>query len=282
MELGIFAKIFERTDLAATLDAVVEAGFRSVQFNVELTGIPPLPDSVPAEIAAAVKRETEARGIEIVALSGTYNMIHPNWSQRKADFSRFRAIASAARGMGADTLTLCSGTRNTESMWKRHPENDLEDAWDDLLESMRQVLGVAKEFELRVAFEPEPGNVINSSKKAKQLLDTFANERLGVVIDAVNTMDTAPDRDPIEVLDEAFALLGDRIFVAHAKDHDQAGREAQTGTGIVPWPHYIGLLRKSGFSGPLIMHGLQEADVAASRDFLARVVEDQADGRPYG
>jgi sugar phosphate isomerase/epimerase len=273
MELGIFAKIFDRSDLAATLDAVVAAGFRSVQFNVESTGLAPLPDSIPADIAATVKRETEARGITITALSGTYNMIHPDRERRTADFNRFRVIAASARAMGADTLTLCTGTRNTESMWVRQPDNDLPDAWDDLVESMRRVLDVAEEFDLRVALEPEPGNVVNSSVKAKRLIDTFANDRLGVVIDAVNAMDTAPDRDAVEVLVEAFYLLRNHIFVAHAKEHDAAGHEAPTGTGVVPWAQYIELLRTSGFTGPLIMHGLSESEVAESRAFLREVID---------
>jgi sugar phosphate isomerase/epimerase len=232
---------------------------------------------VPDGITAAVKRETEARGISIVALSGTYNMIHPDRERRAADFNRFRAIAASAHAMGTEILTLCTGTRNLESMWTRHPDNDLPDAWDNLVESMRQVLDVAEEFDLRVAFEPEPGNVINSSSKARRLLDTFANDRLGVVIDAVNTMDTAPERDPVEVLVEAFYLLGNHIFVAHAKEHDHSGREAPSGTGIVPWREYIELLRASGFSGPLIMHGLQASEVAASQAFLYKLV-----GEPLG
>jgi sugar phosphate isomerase/epimerase len=268
MELGVFAKIFDGKGFPLGLDAVVAAGFRTVQFNVESTGIAPLPDHLPQDVAAAVKQETDARGIRIAALSGTYNMVHPDAERRAADFRRFRVIAQAARSMGADTLTLCSGTRDPENMWRRHPDNDSTAAWDDLIASMGQVLEVAEACDLRVAFEPEPGNVVNSSIKARRLLDTFANKRLGVVIDAVNAMDTAPDRDPRDVLDEAFALLGEDIFVAHAKDHDASGRECQTGTGMVPWAHYLHLLSESSFTGPLIMHGLNASEVAASREYL--------------
>lgn len=271
MELGIYAKHFDRADLAGVLDAVVESGFRAMQFNVESAGLPVLPDRVPADVAGAVKRETEARAIRIAALSGTYNMIHPDPVRRLADFNRFRAIAASAGAMGADTLTLCSGSRDPENMWRHHPGNNLPDAWDDLLAAMRDVLQVAEEFDLRVAFEPEPGNTINSSVKARRLLDTFENDRVGVVIDAVNTMDTAPDRPAADVLDEAFTLLSDRILVAHAKDLDRNGQEVATGTGIVPWEHYINLLRQSGFDGPLILHGLRESEVARSAAFLRSV-----------
>jgi len=174
--------------------------------------------------------------------------------------------------MGATTLTLCTGTRNTESMWRFHPGNNEPDAWADLLTSMEAVLGVAEEFDLRLAFEPEPGNVINASTKARRLLDELQNPRLGVVIDAVNTMETQPDRPAADVLDEAFALLGGNLFVAHAKDHDAHGRECPTGSGVVPWPYYVSLLKQANFTGPLIMHGLQESEVAASTAYLRSIV----------
>jgi len=268
MELGIFAKIFARPTLEETLTATRAMGFEHIQFNVESAGLPELPDVIPAENVQRIATAIAASGLTIDALSGTYNMIHPDPEQRARDFARFRAIAAVARPIGATTMTLCTGTRNTESMWHSDPGNNEPDAWDDLLKSMEAVLGVAEEFDLRLAFEPEPGNTVNSSMKARRLLDEMANPRLGVVIDAVNTMETQNDRPAADVLEEAFMLLGDNIFVAHAKDHDANGREVATGSGVVPWAYYLDLLRQSRFSGPLIMHGLNESDVAESAAYL--------------
>lgn len=272
MEIGIFAKIFRRPTLPDVLQAVRDHGFAQVQFNVESAGLPVLPDVVPDEAASVIRLEMAAQGITIAALSGTYNMIHPDPDRRSRDFTRFSAIVAAARPMGASIVTLCTGTRDPDNMWRRHPGNDEPDAWADLTASMERALAVAEEHDVLLAFEPEPGNTINSSEKARRLLDAMRNPRLGVVIDAVNTMDTAPDRDAKEVLDEAFELLSDHIFIAHAKDKNHEGQEVQTGTGIVPWSHYIDLIRKSGFQGPLIMHGLKESEIVPSREYLAGLI----------
>jgi sugar phosphate isomerase/epimerase len=264
MELGIFAKIFQRPTLPEVLQAVREHGFTQVQFNVESAGLPALPDAISREAAGAIRSDMAAAGITIAALSGTYNMIHPDPVRREQDFARFSAIVAAARPMGASIVTLCTGTRDPDNMWRCHPGNDEPDAWADLVASMEQALAVADEHDVLLAFEPEPGNTVNSPMKARRLL--------GVVIDAVNTMDTAPDRPAAEVLGEAFSLLSDRILVAHAKDLDHNGREVATGTGIVPWEHYVSLLKQSGFEGPLIMHGLRESEVARSAAFLRGAV----------
>jgi sugar phosphate isomerase/epimerase len=271
MELGIFAKIFQRSDLSEVLQAVRDAGFTQVQFNVESAGLPVLPNDIPDTAVTAIREAMTAHGIAIAALSGTYNMIHPDPALRERDFRRFSAIVAAARPMGASIVTLCTGTRDPDNMWRRHPANDDPDAWTDLTASMAKALAVAETHDVHLAFEPEPGNTINSSAKARRLLNEMRSDRLGVVIDAVNTIDTAPDRPADEVLNEAFTLLSDRILVAHGKDLNPEGKEVPTGTGIVPWEHYLDLLRQSGFAGPLIVHGLREAEVPESLTYLRSI-----------
>ena len=64
-----------------------------------------------------------------------------------------------------------------------------------------------------------------------------------------------------EVLDEAMALLGQDIVIAHAKDlnHDgDAGHEA-AGTGRLDYDYYLARLRDCGFDGALIAHGQDES-----------------------
>jgi hypothetical protein len=61
-----------------------------------------------------------------------------------------------------------------------------------------------------------------------------------------------------EILDEAFALVGKDIVLAHAKDldHDgEAGHKA-AGRGVLEYDRYLALLRKYDFKGPLLLHGL--------------------------
>jgi len=65
-------------------------------------------------------------------------------------------------------------------------------------------------------------------------------------------------------------LLGDQIIVAHAKDlskDGEAGQEA-AGTGVLDYDYYLPLLRAYGFTGPLILHGLAEFQVAQAVQFL--------------
>ena len=59
------------------------------------SGLDPLPDAIPEEAATAIRAASTAAGVEIAAVSGTFNMIHPDPAVR-AD--GLRRLAVARRG----------------------------------------------------------------------------------------------------------------------------------------------------------------------------------------
>jgi sugar phosphate isomerase/epimerase len=155
-------------------------------------------------------------------------------------------------------------------MWKWHSENDSKEAWDDMVQSIESALIAAEKNNLILAFEPESENIVNSASRARTLLDGLRNPRLRVVIDPANLI--SPGCNQKEVLDEAFALLGDSIVIAHAKDRDKDFRACAAGKGILDFEYYLQCAKQSGLSGPIIMHGLEEMDVAFSREFLRQTL----------
>lgn len=269
MEPGIFTVVFQRESLEATLDAIAAQGIRQVQFDLESAGLTTIPEEdIPAGLAARIRSETSKRGIEIAAISGHYNMAHPNPDERERGLNGLRRIINACHAMGASVVTLSSGTRDRENMWRRHPQNDSIEAWRDLLSSLTVALTFAEENDVVLAFEPEPGNLANTPARARRLLDEMQCDYLGIVADAANISDLDPRRPAEAVLREAFELFGDQVAVAHAKDHTALGKVVPAGQGVVPWDTYIALLRGVGFDGPLILHGLTEADAPGAVAYL--------------
>ncbi len=270
MQLGIFAKTFPRPTLGATLDAVRACGLDCVQFNMACAGLPPLPDRIDDDVADTVRRETAARGITLAAVSGTFNMAHPDPARRRDGLARLRVLAAACRRMGTSVITLCTGSRDPDDMWRRHPENESPGAWRDLVSCMREALTAAEESGVTLAFEPEVSNVVDSARKGRRLLDALASPRLKVVMDGANLFHAGELPRMHEVLDGAFDLLGREIVLAHAKDlsrDGEAGHEA-AGTGLLDYDHYLGLLCRAGYDGPLILHGPREDQVGRSVAFL--------------
>ena len=186
MEIGIFARTFEEPSLAAVLDRVAAHGIRYIQLNTSCMGLSDMPDGLDAAACAQARREIDARNIEVVSLSATYNMIHPDPAARAQGMRRLGILASRAAELGTNLLTLCTGTRNPTNMWQHHPQNNSPEAWSDLLDAIGQALAFAEEHDVHLGIEPEVANVVNSPQKARQLLDTMRSDRLTIVMDGAN------------------------------------------------------------------------------------------------
>ncbi|MBI4585580.1 MAG: sugar phosphate isomerase/epimerase, partial [Planctomycetes bacterium] len=249
MRIGIMAKTFARPSLEEVLEAVKARGLDAVQFNMTCAGLPPIPDQIDGSLSDRIRRELERRGIAMAAVSGTFNMIHPDEAKRREGLRRLEALAAACGRLGTSIITLCTGTRDPEDMWRRQPENDAPEAWEDLLRSMRSAVEIAARHRVTLAFEPEVSNVVDSALKARRLLDQIGSERLKVVMDAANLFHAGELPRMRAVLDEAFDLLGRDIALAHAKDlsrDGEAGHEA-AGTGLLDYDHYVAKLREASF-----------------------------------
>ena len=278
MEPGIFESIFVRPTLADRFAAVAGHGLRWVQFDLASAGLESLPTRIPDGVAEQIGRAAADRGIRLAAVSGTYNMVHPDRRVREQGLAGLRAVAAACATIGAPVITLCTGTRDVESMWRWHPENGSPAAWRDLLEGMTAALAIAEEHDVVLAIEPEPANVVASAALGRRLLDELGHARLKVVLDPANIVASDRERPPATVLDEAFGLLGAEIVVAHAKDLDANGHFRAAGRGIVPWAHCLHLFRSVAFAGPLILHSLTEEDADRAISFLRQRLADAADG----
>jgi sugar phosphate isomerase/epimerase len=270
MHLGIMARTFVRPTVEATLDAVAAHGIRSVQFSFGCVGLPDLPDHLDPGLCDRIRREMARRDIGMAALSGAFNMIDPNLERRRDGLRRLGELAAACERLNTSVITLCTGTRDPDHMWRTHPGNDAPEAWEDTRASIRQAVEITEGTGVTLAFEPEVSNVVDSAQKARRLIDEIGSPRLKVVMDGANLFHAGGLPRMREILDEAFALLGPDIALAHAKDLDrdgEAGRLA-AGTGLLDYNHYLSLLCAAGFDGTLVLHGLAESQVAGCMAFL--------------
>ncbi len=271
MQAGIFAKTFPGTTPLAVLRAAGAAGYGVVQYNMACSGLSALPAEIPPGTAEAVAAATADTGVGVVAVSATYNMIHPDAARREAGREAFAAIVAAAPRMGAGMVTVCTGSRDAEDQWRRHPDNDLPESWDAMVAEFRRILPLAERLGVTVGVEPELANVVSTAERARRLLDLFPGGPIRIVIDAANLFE-AGNADSRSVVEAAVDLLGPDIALAHAKDRDAAGGFATAGHGVIDWPHYIGTLRRAGYDGALVTHGLRETEAASTARFLRRLI----------
>jgi sugar phosphate isomerase/epimerase len=275
MKLGIFANTFVRPTIEEVFDSVKAHGIDHTEFNFTAIGIQEVPDQVDEAIARRVRTAAAERGITVESVGGYTNMIHPDPEKRQEDMQNLLSLIRAARSLGAGVVALCTGSRDPDSMWRWHPANDDPDAWDDLRVSMTDAVRVAEEHDVTLTMEPEVSNVVHTAEKARRLLDEINSPRLKVTFDGANIFHKGELPRMHELLTEAIELLADDIVLAHAKDLDHDGDAGllAAGQGKLDYGHYIGLLKKAGFSGSILIHGLSEDQVEDSVRYVRSFLE---------
>jgi len=274
MRLGVMTTVLPRSTIESVAEAVRSAGLDAVQLNLDSAGLDPLPADLDAETARRIGDAFRQQDIEVSAVSGTFNVIHPDREWRREATRRVGLLADRCALLGTRVITLCTGTRHPTNMWRHHPDNALPDAWTEMVETTRALVGHGEAAGVDLAFEPEVVNVVDTAEKAQRLIEEVGSPRLRLVMDPANYFH--PDMLPRmgEVLENVFARVGSYIALAHAKDvrppnpgGDECIRPA-AGTGVLDYAVYMRLLRESGYDGGLIMHSLSEAELPMSRDYV--------------
>ncbi|HEX3813509.1 MAG TPA: sugar phosphate isomerase/epimerase [Mycobacteriales bacterium] len=278
MRLGIFTTVFPRDTVEAAFDAIGSYGLTDTQFDLAAVAGRTLPDDIPDGVAARVRRAATDRGLRIAGIEGTFNMAHPDPAHRADGLRRFGVLAAACRDFGGDMLTLCTGTRDPDNMWRRHPDNTTPEAWRDMRGTVEAALDLAAEHDLVLGVEPEISNVVSSPTLARRLLDEMDSPRLKIIFDGANLFDVTDPERRLDRADDVFRnaadLLGPDIALAHAKDVNADGTFAAVAEGDLPWPDYVRTLRQAGFFGSLVMHGLAENQAGRATSVLRELLPD--------
>jgi sugar phosphate isomerase/epimerase len=276
MQLGIFAKTFDATNPLSALQAVAGSGFSCAQFNMACAGLSPMPTVIEAPVAASIGAASSATGVSIAAVSGTYNMVHPDQAVRDRGITGLDVLASACGVIGTNLITLCTGTRDPKDQWRWHSDNCSAKTWHDLCLEMQRAIAIADKYGIFLGIEPELANVISSAVGARRLIDEMRSDRLRIVIDPANLFDVASLDEQHRLVGRALDLLADRIAIGHAKDRNADGSFATVGTGVIDFSFYIMQLRQVGFDGPVIAHGLPACKASWVSSFLRGVIDGEA------
>jgi len=294
VKLGVFTVVFGELPLAETLDRVVALGLDAVEIG---TGNYP----GDAHNVPELKREVEARGLEISALSCHGNPLHPDADFAKQSHETFRRTLELANELGVGTVigfSGCPGDGPTATQpnwvtcaWPPEYLEVLEWQWNErAIPYWTEEASVAREAGVRVALEPHPGFLVYNPETALRLREA-AGPEIGVNFD--------PSHFVWQGIDPLLAIreLGNAgaIFHVHAKDvyvdpHNRARngvldtkhysrfgerswsfRSVGYGQGEKFWRDFVSALRMVGYDGVLSIE--HEDGLASVEEGLSKAVD---------
>lgn len=267
--LGIFARTFRRNTPEEVAAAVAGAGYTLAHWNFAAIGLSTLAADVDEARYGRVRSAFDAAGLGIPSVSGTFNAIHPDAGLRSWQTAQAVRLIGLVPELGADVVTLCTGTRDPDDMWRAHPANTDRSAWSDLRRTLDPLLDAARQAGIRLGVEPELANVVCDAPTAARLLDELgADAPIGIVLDPANLLTPGTVSSQNQILGAAIDLLGDRVVGVQAKDVVASGYSA-AGAGLMNYPDVFAQLARID-AVPVIVQDASEDDAARVRDDLLR------------
>ena len=266
---GVFARSFPVGTADEVAEAIAASGFDCTQLNLSVIGRPTLDEELDDPSATEIRDSFSRTGVRIWGVSGTFNAAHPDPTVRAAGVRACQALIRRAPALGSNAVTLCTGTRDVENMWRSHPDNTTAEAWADLVEVLGALIPVAEAAGVQLGIEPESGNVVRDAAAAHRLLtETFpGTTALSVVLDPANLLSMPTLDDQERILGEAFELLSDRVGCLHAKDVVRSGYSAP-GVGGLDYDLVMRLHGRLPHDVPIIAQDLKADDAGRVCRFL--------------
>ena len=248
-------------------------GFQDMQYDFSTSHGDTIPRVFFPDELKKLKESMEKYDIRITAINGTFNMIDPDKERKEDHKRRFENIARACKALDCGIITLCTGSRNPLSGWRWHKDTALPDAWDEMIETTRELLKAAEAYDVVLGVETEASNVVCTIDRTRRYLDEMGSPHLKVIMDCANLFPagTAFRGNVQPTIKKAFDVLADDIILAHGKDirEDVKVNFCGAGQGIIDFDFYFDLLKQIGYKGGIIVHGLHsEQDIEIAVPFI--------------
>ncbi len=261
------------------LDAVellAEIGYRSVAITIDHAALPPsandLDDQI-AELRQLLKRlnmrsviETGARFLLDPKTKHEPTLVSPDPSARARRVAFYRHAIDCAARLGSDCVSLWSGVLRDDV--------DHQQAFQRLAEGLQEVLDSAAGQGVPIAFEPEPGMLVDSMHRYQELLTLIDADRLRLTLD-LGHLQCQGELPMAEVIHR----WAPRLANVHVEDMRTGVHEhLMFGEGQIDFPPALHALAQVGYNGGIhveLSRHSHQAPEAARRafEFLHPMIE---------
>ncbi|MDM8099085.1 MULTISPECIES: sugar phosphate isomerase/epimerase family protein [Oceanobacillus] len=234
----------EGTSLEKVLEYSKEAGFETVELNVNPSGGIGLTVDSSADDAKKIKSIIEAYDLEIKSISTALLWQFPLSSPDEAVRARGRAIVEKqielAAAMDVDTVLVVPGIVSEEVTYDQ--------CYQRSQKELRKVLPLAEKHQVHIGIENVWNKFLLSPLEMSRYVDELDSEYAGVYFDIGNVLQFGYPEQWIRI-------LGSRICKVHVKDFNTSVGNI---TGFVPllagdvnWQAISKALKELGYKGPL-------------------------------
>ena len=259
------------------IELMAEIGYRSVAITVDHNCLNPFSSGLADELQR-MQRQLQRFQMTSVIETGARFLLDPRQKHeptlvsaspegraRRIDF--LKRCVDIAKELNSDAVSFWSGivrgaTSSEQTM-----------SW--LADGCQQVLDYAEPRGIRLAFEPEPGMLVQTFDDYRRLLTQVDGPGFGLTVDIghVHCLEPRP-------ISEYLIEWQDRIWTIHIEDmHRGIHDHLRFGEGTIDFPPVFKTLKSIGYKGSLNVELSRHSHMAPevmreSFEFLARGIRD--------
>ena len=159
--------------------------------------------------------------LDLAQFSITYPecLFDPDPEIRNAIIRKIKKGAEIAAGLSAQTYLLRPGSRNPAGSWTPHRHNHTQDAWDRLIETLRNITPTLEQHGVTVVMETHLVSILKNPETCRKMVENVGSSNLRLVMDYVNHFETLSQvYASTDRLDHIFFEMGTYSPVMHIKD----------------------------------------------------------------
>jgi sugar phosphate isomerase/epimerase len=247
MRLGYNTNGLCHHDLVQAIELLAQIGYGSVAITVDHGALNPFHDGWSRQVDE-VRRVLQRYDLGCVVETGARFLLDPltkheptlvtadaEGRRRRIDF--LKHCVQVARQLGSDCVSCWSGVLRDGA--------GIETGFGRLEHALRPVLEAAARHEVVIAFEPEPGMLIDSMQQYARLIERIDDPRLALTMDIghLHSQRETPIADQIR-------RWAPRLANVHIEDMRAGVHEhLMFGEGEVDFPPVIAALYEVGYAG---------------------------------
>lgn len=244
--LGYNTNGFAHHRLDDALHIISELGYRAVALTPDANHLPP--DRASAAELRATRSLIERLGLAVIVETGARYVL----DARRKHFPTLVDAAAADRARRLAFLEQCARITaelggDTISLWSgiAAPEIARHDAWHYLVDGVGTLCRRLAPLGIQVAFEPEPGMLLQTLADWERLRDAVVAPNFGLALDVGHV----PCTETISAGD-AIRQFGPALRTVHLDDTRHGVHEhLQIGDGELDWADIMRALREVDFRG---------------------------------
>ena len=271
------------------LELLAEVGYRAVAITVDQHCLNPFASNFTSELGE-MRRTLERLQLRSVIETGARFLLDPRQKHdptlisstaddraRRVDFL-CRCI-DIAKELNSDAVSFWSGVWRMGTLARPESGNPPvadqppDSAWQWLLDGCRRVTDYAEQHNMQLAFEPEPGMLIESLEQYGRLAEQVGSPRFGLTID-IGHVQCVEDGS----IADHLRRWAKPLCNVHIEDMRRGVHEhLRFGEGEIDFPPVMAALREIGYTGcinvELSRHSHMAPEVLReSFEFLSRLL----------